>query len=170
FFRWHGPFEHAEQILRGDAMTGLVKKGVVDRRPAGDEAADDVDLRHVVVRPAGVTGQTLGIGDGGEKDDGVAAELDVLLERLQLLRRQRLPRRIELERLERGQIDGKNVGCSGSSHKSRSNIPAAAPARKGQGYNPPSKEEGAAMSFAAAVNRKAIDLGKLAIEMTTAAG
>ena len=67
--------EHAEQILRRDAMAGLVEEDRHDRRTAGDEAADDHHLRHGVVRPAGVTGQPLGAGERGEEDDRIAAKL-----------------------------------------------------------------------------------------------
>jgi hypothetical protein len=108
--RGHCAFQHGQQILRRHAMACFVKERVVDRRAAGDERADDVDLRHVVVRPTRMAGEAFRIRDGGEKDDHVAAELDVVLERRLLLRRQRRARRVKLEGLQCTEIDGKVFG------------------------------------------------------------
>ena len=47
--------------------------------------ADDHHFRHGVVRPAGVTGQSLRARQRGEEHDRVAAELNVVLQRRLLL-------------------------------------------------------------------------------------
>ena len=83
--RGHIAVEHAEQVLRRDAVPGFIEEDRNDRRAVGDEGADYHDLRHRVVRAAGVPAETLGIGDGREEDDRVAAELDIVQKRRFLL-------------------------------------------------------------------------------------
>ncbi len=101
----HRAVQHAQQILRRDAVAGLVIEHRHDRRAVGDEGADDHDFGHGVVGAAGVAGKALGAGQGREEHDGVAAELDVVAQVRFLRIGQGAEFRIELERPQLLEVD-----------------------------------------------------------------
>ena len=86
-----------------------------DGRALGDEGTDDHDLGNRVVRAARVSRQSLGAGQGGEKDDCIAAQLDVVSQYRLVVCGERPDLRVELLRLEFAEIDGENFLCHGAS-------------------------------------------------------
>ena len=73
------PLEGGHEVLRGDAMSGLVEEDRDEAVRAGaEEGVHHHDLRHRVVRAARVAAVAARRAHRGEEDDGVAAQLDVV--------------------------------------------------------------------------------------------
>jgi len=71
--------EGGHEVLRGDAMSGLVEEDRDEAVRAGaEEGVHHHDLRHRVVRAARVAAVAARRAHRGEEDDGVAAQLDVV--------------------------------------------------------------------------------------------
>ena len=127
FFDGQLAFEDGEEVLRRDAVTGLVEEdgqdiGCVAGLGVFNERADDDDFGDGVVRAAGVTRQAAGTGVGGEERDRITAELDVVLERIALLVGQLGVGRVEGDVLVRIEVDGEGSGGHGWAWGLRSRV------------------------------------------------
>ena len=78
--------EHAHDVLQGDPVAGLVEVDRVERVRALHETVGDEYLGHDVIGATGMPAQPLGVRQGGEKDDAVAHQGDILLKGGALLR------------------------------------------------------------------------------------
>lgn len=90
FFDRQFAFEHGKQVLRRDAVAGLIEEDGQDIGRATslgvlNKATDDHDLGHGVVWPTRVAGQTTSTRVSGKERDRIAAEFDVVLDRVALL-------------------------------------------------------------------------------------
>lgn len=117
--RRHGAVQHAEKVLRRHAMSRFIVDHRHDGRALRDEGTDDHDLGNGVVRAPRVSRQSFSAGQGGEKYDGIAAQLNVVPQRGLVFLGERGDPRVELERFELAEIDGKGFLCHGVSIVSR---------------------------------------------------
>ena len=86
-------FERGHQILSRHAVASLIKEDRQDIRSATGsrmfhKAMHNADFRNRIERAARMASQSLGICNGSEEDNGVAADVDIFLERFSLFRRQ----------------------------------------------------------------------------------
>ena len=84
-------FKGCHQVLSCDTMAGFVEEDRQHRRLSTrfrklHEAVHDADFRNGIERSAGVSAQSLCVGNGREENNRIATDLDVLLQSVPLFR------------------------------------------------------------------------------------
>eukprot|EP01045_Picozoa_sp_COSAG04_P000953 COSAG04_NODE_28_length_36566_cov_70.886665_11_plen_278_part_00 len=107
--------EGGHEVLRGDAMSGLVEEDRDEAVRAGaEEGVHHHDLRHRVVRAARVAAVAARRAHRGEEDDGVAAQLDVVGEvGLLGLGQRGVGERVDLDLAVRREVEREGEGVAG---------------------------------------------------------
>ena len=110
----HVTVEHTEQILSRYAVARLVKEDRQDGCTASNQGTQNRHFWDGIVGTAGVAAEPSGPGQGGEEDDRIAAQLNIKLQRSQLVRRQRVFLKVQLQRFKSTKVYRKTVNIHGT--------------------------------------------------------